>query len=300
MNSTLRSIVTYRKVYRNWVKILYKVKFDKQRQEVIEVKFRNGKSGTFPIAAVNLIKDLIYKGYSGIKEDFVFDKVNGIFTFPYNKKIVKLKFIDKGIVNGEFTSYAGDYSFLEPLELTTVIDIGANIGDSTVWFGIMGASKIIALEPYPYSFRFANQNLTLNNLESIVVLLNAGYGKDGSIQIEDKISNIGTVLEEHEGGTKIPIISLKTILERYKLLNAKLLLKMDCEGCEYNILTEPEEILNKFNKIVIEYHNGYEDLEHKLEKSGFIVKHTDPHYWYDAETDRHLIQGYIYATNGNH
>ena len=92
------------------------------------------------------------------------------------------------------------------------------------------------------------------------------------------------------------LLSLDNILLNYiKLLEGELLLKMDCEGCEYNILNESNDVLRKFNRIVIEYHNGYENIKTKLEGVGFNVKFTKPHAWYDKDTDRNLIQGYIYA-----
>ncbi|MCY0863297.1 MAG: hypothetical protein OWQ52_12855 [Metallosphaera prunae] len=37
----------------------------------------------------------------------------------------------------------------------------------------LGARKVIALEPYPYSFRFAERNIRENKLDDKIVLLNA-------------------------------------------------------------------------------------------------------------------------------
>jgi SpoVK/Ycf46/Vps4 family AAA+-type ATPase len=62
-------------------------------------------------------------------------------------------------------------------------------------------------------------------------------------------------------------------------LNSKdnLLLKIDCEGCEYNLLDESIEVLRKFNRIEIEFHYGYKKLESKLKEAGFIVYHSKPY-----------------------
>ncbi len=47
-------------------------------------------------------------------------------------------------------------------------------------------------------------------------------------------------------------------------------LKMDCEGCEYEaILKAYSGDLAVFGQVVIEYHNGYESLRKKLESAGF-------------------------------
>jgi hypothetical protein len=55
------------------------------------------------------------------------------------------------------------------------------------------------------------------------------------------VTNIGTRVKEYKGGVKTPLLSLKTILEQYSnVLNGDLLLKMDCEGCEYALLEEDD------------------------------------------------------------
>ena len=49
------------------------------------------------------------------------------------------------------------------------------------------------------------------------------------------------------------------------------MLKMDCEGCEYDsILNTDDEILKKFSTIILEYHYGYQNLVEKLETTGRI------------------------------
>jgi hypothetical protein len=56
-----------------------------------------------------------------------------------------------------------------------------------------------------------------------------------------------------------------------------MVLKLDCEGCEYElILDTPDMILEKFESIFIEYHMGYDKLKEKLESCKFVVKTTKP------------------------
>jgi len=49
-------------------------------------------------------------------------------------------------------------------------------------------------------------------------------------------------------------------------------LKMNCEGCEYNILNEDDVVLKKFKRIVLEFHYGYKNIESKLKRAGFSTK----------------------------
>ncbi len=291
----LDSIFEYKKAYKNWIYIIIMLQLNKKDQ-LIKVKIRGGDILDIPVEMVIFVKKLII--YNNFRKGYRFDPIHGIVTFPYQGRSLKIKFYESGIFNGEFTSFLGDYDFLKKIKGHTVIDIGANIADSTIWFAVNGASKVIAVEPYRWSYKMANENIKLNNLKSYIILLNAAYGPDKEIEINDTVTDIGTVLEEFKGGIKIPMLTLKSILMQYysKDVDGDLLLKMDCEGCEYNIVNEEECILSKFNKILIEYHNGCESLLEKLKRCGFSVEYTRPYIWYDKKTKRKLIQGYLYAS----
>jgi len=288
----IENIIDYRRTYKNWIRLGYYYKIKKSQLFTIEL--RNGEKLTVPKELVSIIKMLIKMGKSN--GGFQFDLTSGIFTFPYDQKNVRIKLYADNKVNGEFTSFLGDYNFLQPIKDNTVIDIGMNIADSSIWFAINEASFVIGLEPYKYSYEMALANIEINDLKVKILPLHAGYGRDGIIEVEDKVSDIGSVLEEHKGGLKIPLWSLSKLLEQYQYnISGELLLKMDCEGCEYNILYENESVLKKFNRIIIEYHNGYNELKTKLENSGFSVKYTEPHVWVDKFTNIHYVQGYLYA-----
>lgn len=297
IKQNIRALNSYRHAYKNWLEIILLRQLLNRTD--IQVEFRNGKSILLPFGLISSLKglgEINVNSRDAIINSFEFDRNSGILKFLFKGKIVKLKFFENTVMNGEFTSFLGDYDFLEPIKNNIVVDIGANIGDSSISFAIEGAKKVVAIEPYPYSYNWAVENVKLNNLENKIEIINAGYGEHGSIEIDDRVSNIGTVLKATEGGKKVDLLSLDNILLNYiKLLEGELLLKMDCEGCEYNILNESNDVLRKFNWIVIEYHNGYENIKTKLEGVGFNVKFTKPHAWYDKDTDRNLIQGYIYA-----
>ena len=296
--SILESVLEYKKAYKNWVYVILMVELNKTNlinKKLIKIKIRDGDTINIPKEMVLFIKDLINS--NNISNGFKFDSTQGTLTFPYMGINLKMKFYQNGRFNGEFTSFLGDYTFLMPIKGNTVIDIGANIADSSACFAVNGASKVIAFEPYKWSYKMAIENIEMNNLNDHIVMLNAAYGPDGEIEIEDSITDVGTVLKEFKGGIKTPMLTLKSILMQYydNDTDGDLLLKMDCEGCEYNILNEEESTLSRFNKILIEYHNGYENLLEKLKKCGFSVKYTKPHTCYDEITKRTLIQGYLYA-----
>ncbi len=187
-----------------------------------------------------------------------------------------------------------DYNFLN-VKNEIVIDIGANIGDSTLYFCINGAKKVIALEPYPYTFSIAKRNILNSPFKDKIELINAGYGKDGIIKIDTSfIPNASSDIKENDNGVPIPIFSLKTLIFKYNIDEG--ILKMDCEGCEYNILNEDIETIRKFKMIQIEYHYGYERLYDYLSKAGFSVEYTSPKKVFNKSlSEPNLIVGYIYA-----
>ena len=169
-----------------------------------------------------------------------------------------------------------------------------NIGDSAIYFALNGAKRIIGLEPYPYAFSYAEKNIKLNNLNNII-LLNAGYGKDDKILVDDKkISSIGSSMISSNSGKTIPIYSLKTLLKMYKIKNA--IVKMDCEGCEYALLEEDDETLKNIDMIQIEYHYGYSNLIEKLKKGGFQVEYMKAQASYNKDAENpNMMLGWIYA-----
>lgn len=169
-----------------------------------------------------------------------------------------------------------------------VIDIGANIGDTAIYFALKGAKHVYAFEPYPYSYKIALKNIKLNKLDDKITLLNEGCsGKESSIQIDPSYKNMGgTDLKTFSKGKRIKVTTLESIIKRFNIKHTAIL-KIDCEGCEYNVLLEAQDSdLRKFKQIQLEYHYGYLNLKKKLEKAGFRVARTIPNQYL----------GLIYAT----
>ena len=191
------------------------------------------------------------------------------------------------------TFFKEEYSFLQVKD-HDVIDVGMNIGDSAIYFALNGAKRVIGLEPYTYAFSYAEKNIKLNNLNNII-LLNAGYGRDAKILVDDKkISSISSSLISFNSGKAIPIYSLKTLLKMYKIKNA--IVKMDCEGCEYALLEEDDETLKNIDMIQIEYHYGYSNLIEKLKKVGFQVEYMKAQASYNKDAENpNMMLGWIYA-----
>jgi len=67
-----------------------------------------------------------------------------------------------------------------------VVDIGAYVGDSAIYFALKGAKKVIAIEPHPGAYAEMLDNIRLNKLESVIIPVNAGLAsKPGKVCVEN-------------------------------------------------------------------------------------------------------------------
>jgi FkbM family methyltransferase len=198
-----------------------------------------------------------------------------------------------GISNGDLFNifYEKDYDFL-PVKDRVVIDIGANIADSSIYFAMSGAKKVIALEPFPKNFEIAQKNITLNGFTDKIELLNAGCcgGQSKDMVLDASANGVGCQTMQSSLGSNIHFYTLRELIDKYNI-DSPAVLKLDCEGCEYDIiLSNGKTVLDKFSHIQVEYHYGFGDLKKHLVDANFSVSHTDPKY------DNGMEIGWIYAT----
>ena len=170
-----------------------------------------------------------------------------------------------------------DYGTVSPGK--TVIDIGAFIGDFTVLAAHSGAT-VYAFEPSPESFGQLLKNINLMTLTSVKAFNAAVIGASnvgGSMSLSCDNANLGsTHLVSCGKNAKIQCIILKDFFNDYKIDNCDLL-KLDCEGYEYNILSSLDgATYSKIQNIILEFHRGcpkrLEGLRRKLEAEGFFVE----------------------------
>ena len=177
-----------------------------------------------------------------------------------------------------------------------VLDIGASICDSAIYFALNGARHVVALEPYPYTYAVAKRNSKINGLDKKIEVLNmACKGKSGSVVIDpDFQNNDRNVINQFKKGKRIPISTLGQLAERYNMNDA--VLKIDCEGYEYEIIgNASNQTLRRFKSIGLEYHYGSKELEAKLKNAGFQVKGTIPFYMKKVDDKVNVLCGFIYA-----
>ena len=298
-------ILNYCRVYCNYLSVLMHLL--RRKKFPIQAILRNGQHLTlYTNQELNFIAQL--QGHGGIEYDIANDIVC-MQSLPYNmtadNKIMKVKLYG-AINNGDIIPiFLNNAYYNLPVKGKIVIDIGANIGDSPIYFALCGAAKVIALEPFPKNYELARKNIESNNLSDKVDLLLAGCAaSQGYITIDPNYkSNIMSSLVDFKHGTKVPLLTLYDILKKYNLLlSNETILKMDCEGCEYEaILSASADTLRRFSYIQVEYHYGYKNLKEKLEKSGFkvsiTVPKTNPRHIINKPDNPKMYVGWIHAVN---
>ncbi|WAM30839.1 FkbM family methyltransferase [Caldicellulosiruptor naganoensis] len=119
-----------------------------------------------------------------------------------------------------------------------VIDIGANIGNHTVFIAsLKRVKKVVSIEPYEYSFKILLKNIELNGLNEKVVPLQIALGNSNGrckLIIENKNNLGGCKVAKDETGN----ITLETLDKIVGQLNLKRvdLIKIDVEGMELEVL----------------------------------------------------------------
>lgn len=159
-----------------------------------------------------------------------------------------------------------------------VIDIGAAFGDTAIYFIQKGAAHVVAVEAFPGYYELAKQNIEINGFqnECEVLLAAAGGSSGGSLIIDNNLEDMfGANMKQSGAGQSVPIVTLKELTDKYKVIDG--FLKLDTEGFEYEILLNtPKEVIRCFSDMLIEYHYGYERLEAYLIECGYKFFHTGP------------------------
>lgn len=167
-----------------------------------------------------------------------------------------------------------------------VVDVGMNNGDTSIYFAMRGARLVIGLEPFGDSYRLARENIELNKMQQLVIPVEAALASyEGEATLlssftkptSSSLLNSGVDLDASEFGlrshvrtTTLRQLTVELGLERIDIL------KLNCEGCEFDVLPNmPSEMFEVMQEVVLQVHGRPEALTEFLASHGFEVRYSD-------------------------
>jgi len=180
----------------------------------------------------------------------------------------------------------------------TVVDVGANMGLFTLWAAPqVPQGCVLAIEPTNV-IDCLKMNVRLNSLLNVIPLKTAVGGVQQSMGF---VEYPGFNIVTHQVGIRpalVPRLLICLLYRRYRQepvratvaceplakildeahLDVVNLLKMDCEGGEYEIFRSlPQEYWHRIERVALEFHElrkdqRHSELVHCLKKAGFEVE----------------------------
>jgi len=190
----------------------------------------------------------------------------------------------------------------------TFIDVGVYKGLYTFYaYGLLRKKpdfKIIAVEPFPDNYRILVGKI---DNENIHLVKEAVWTRDDET-VEFRVSRLSSdgssligrisLTKRHAENSApcgktlyVKTVRLDTLIKKFKLEQVDLV-KMDIEGAEYEILTDPTLDLSNVYNILVEVHYKYESKEFRkiiqsLAKHGFKIVPLSI-----SKSDRHHLLAY--------
>lgn len=189
-----------------------------------------------------------------------------------------------------------------------ILDIGAHKGYFSIYASVLcGANvKIFAYEPEEKNFAALKENLKMNRVKNVFAKNVAVTGNDGMRELflsvdshnhsvfgEAMAEQVDIVDDESVASSrKVNCVSFQTIVEKHLVREGCEnidLVKMDCEGAEFEILESLDsyvnaaEIFKKIKSFCLEYHEFLpemraEKLVNIFKKYGYKVDAKKSHY----------------------
>lgn len=164
-----------------------------------------------------------------------------------------------------------------------VIDIGANIGLFSM-YAAQYAQQVYSLEPFPTSFDYLYKNIEENDLKNVTCLQQAVGHINAKRPLFSFPESTGNSLFRKKNDDTNPereqlmveCIKLSTLFDNLNITMCDFL-KLDCEGCEFEILfNTPKVYFDRIKHISLECHEDSTDyscfdLMQELKRQGFDV-----------------------------
>lgn len=188
-----------------------------------------------------------------------------------------------------------DYKMFYPNSDITIIDIGMNIGLTTLYYAELdNVKEIHSFEPFTPTYNMAVENIEMNKskFKQKIKTYNYGLGKQQEtkqIRYNENFPGGMSIYNDGSIDGVVETIQIKNASEILRKITKnkkgkKVILKMDCEGAEYEILEDLDKtgLINQLDAIILEFHGERNDiLEHYFEKNNFYYQTSYANYRYN-------------------
>ncbi|AFY34227.1 FkbM family methyltransferase [Calothrix sp. PCC 7507] len=167
-------------------------------------------------------------------------------------------------------------------EASSIIDLGANIGITTLFFrAYFPNAKYVLVEPSTTNLSVLRRNISwLEKCNQAQVIAGAVSNYSGELRFSNTQWSWGGYIDPDS--SEETIVRSYTMTEIIELsgLNKIDILKVDIEGAEKQLFSQPNEWLKNVKIIIAELHNQYsiEQFQKDLEPMGFTVIPPNPKY----------------------
>jgi len=174
------------------------------------------------------------------------------------------------------------YCFETTVESPYIVDCGANIGISLIFFITkFPKAEIVAFEPDPLVFSVLEKNLNKFNNTNITLINKGVWNADGKVNFIGNSDDTGKIVEKtlpNHKYTEIEVVRLRSFLKKKVHF-----LKIDIEGAEDAVLPDIYDLLPNIERIFIEYHSKINE-DQKLAKILDILYNNGFRYFVEQTT----------------
>ncbi len=161
-----------------------------------------------------------------------------------------------------------NYYFFTENSLPTIIDCGANIGLSVLYFkSLYPKARIIGFEPNPLAYRYLERNIQVNKLDQVTIYNKAIHNEEGFVNFYSDDNSLLSSVDPKRAKSSSKILVQTTKLSNF-IEDQVDLVKIDVEGAEDCILEDLCESnkLIHVDQMIVEYHHYFKQNDYKLSK----------------------------------
>ncbi|MGP8069900.1 MAG: FkbM family methyltransferase [Candidatus Bathyarchaeia archaeon] len=282
VNARLRKLSAIRECYKNWIRIGITYVILGRFPNRVVVRHKDATisvSGKIPVYHFFKLIELLRNGWR-------LDRMDDQYLVLHNEdENLRMKYSTDGLYVAPLADMVLDDMYGKDFKDKVIVDIGMGNGDSAIFFAKRGAKLVLGLEPYPDNFNLAKENIKLNGIEDSVIALNLALSQTKGIVNMLVASRSPTwsttnypaytpnqeMMGWFDTVIKVPATTLEALLQDFGLEHVDLL-KLDCEGCEHEVISSASpDTLNRISSMIFEFHGNPSRIRSRLEAVGFHV-----------------------------